>query len=146
MQFKPPLHTGTRLASWLLSFASFPEAFGAVSVCYCAMLTMPAAREKELPGGARHCRVSKETHVVSRLCGRLCLRGKRGNGASLAESCTSCWWRLASFILLFWLHLQMHEQQCPFASVMCQYCEMDLIRDQVSRPTWAVQRKFLLKP
>uniref|UniRef100_A0A8C7X9T5 TNF receptor-associated factor n=1 Tax=Oryzias sinensis TaxID=183150 RepID=A0A8C7X9T5_9TELE len=26
---------------------------------------------------------------------------------------------------------EMHEQQCPFASVMCQYCEMDLIRDQM---------------
>lgn len=27
---------------------------------------------------------------------------------------------------------QLHEQQCPFASVKCQYCEMDLLRDQVS--------------
>ncbi|XP_075934922.1 TNF receptor-associated factor 6 [Anarhichas minor] len=26
---------------------------------------------------------------------------------------------------------ELHEQQCPFASVMCQYCEMDLIRDQI---------------
>ncbi|KAK9542312.1 hypothetical protein VZT92_000186 [Zoarces viviparus] len=24
-----------------------------------------------------------------------------------------------------------HEQQCPFASVTCRYCEMDLIRDQI---------------
>lgn len=27
---------------------------------------------------------------------------------------------------------QLHQQQCPFASVTCQYCDMDLIRDQVS--------------
>ncbi|KAK7912524.1 hypothetical protein WMY93_012735 [Mugilogobius chulae] len=26
---------------------------------------------------------------------------------------------------------EVHEQQCPFASVMCQYCEMDLLRDQM---------------
>ncbi|KAM6943261.1 TNF receptor-associated factor 6 [Xenentodon cancila] len=26
---------------------------------------------------------------------------------------------------------ELHEQQCPFASVKCQYCEMDLIRDQM---------------
>ncbi|XP_068433284.1 TNF receptor-associated factor 6 [Clinocottus analis] len=26
---------------------------------------------------------------------------------------------------------ELHEQQCPFASVKCQYCEMDLIRDQI---------------
>ncbi|XP_034416034.1 TNF receptor-associated factor 6 [Cyclopterus lumpus] len=26
---------------------------------------------------------------------------------------------------------ELHEQQCPFASVTCQYCEMDLIRDQI---------------
>ncbi|XP_011608205.2 TNF receptor-associated factor 6 [Takifugu rubripes] len=24
-----------------------------------------------------------------------------------------------------------HEQQCPFASVMCPYCDMDLVRDQM---------------
>ncbi|KAG7481775.1 TNF receptor-associated factor 6 [Solea senegalensis] len=26
---------------------------------------------------------------------------------------------------------ELHEQQCPFANVKCQYCEMDLIRDQM---------------
>ncbi|XP_020783104.1 TNF receptor-associated factor 6 isoform X2 [Boleophthalmus pectinirostris] len=26
---------------------------------------------------------------------------------------------------------QVHEQQCPFASVTCQYCDMDLLRDQM---------------
>uniref|UniRef100_A0A7N8WTE2 TNF receptor-associated factor n=1 Tax=Mastacembelus armatus TaxID=205130 RepID=A0A7N8WTE2_9TELE len=26
---------------------------------------------------------------------------------------------------------ELHGQQCPFASVKCQYCEMDLIRDQM---------------
>ncbi|KAK5874338.1 hypothetical protein PBY51_019293 [Eleginops maclovinus] len=26
---------------------------------------------------------------------------------------------------------ELHEQQCPFANVKCQYCEMDLIRDQI---------------
>ncbi|CAG5958714.1 unnamed protein product, partial [Menidia menidia] len=26
---------------------------------------------------------------------------------------------------------ELHEQQCPFANVKCQYCEMDLIRDQL---------------
>ncbi|KAM6950039.1 TNF receptor-associated factor 6 isoform 1-T2 [Lycodopsis pacificus] len=26
---------------------------------------------------------------------------------------------------------ELHEQQCPFASVTCQYCDMDLIRDQI---------------
>ncbi|KAL3065847.1 hypothetical protein OYC64_015898 [Pagothenia borchgrevinki] len=26
---------------------------------------------------------------------------------------------------------ELHEQQCPFASVKCQYCEMDLLRDQI---------------
>lgn len=25
----------------------------------------------------------------------------------------------------------LHEQQCPFANVTCQYCEMDLLRDQL---------------
>ncbi|XP_057689037.1 TNF receptor-associated factor 6 isoform X2 [Corythoichthys intestinalis] len=26
---------------------------------------------------------------------------------------------------------ELHEQQCPFASIKCQYCELDLIRDQM---------------
>ncbi|KAF3686717.1 TNF receptor-associated factor 6 [Channa argus] len=26
---------------------------------------------------------------------------------------------------------ELHEQRCPFANVKCQYCEMDLIRDQM---------------
>ncbi|XP_030018296.1 TNF receptor-associated factor 6 [Sphaeramia orbicularis] len=26
---------------------------------------------------------------------------------------------------------ELHQQQCPFASVSCQYCEMDLLRDQM---------------
>lgn len=36
-------------------------------------------------------------------------------------------------LLTVWFRLlpQLHEQQCPFANVTCQYCEMDLIRDQV---------------
>lgn len=33
---------------------------------------------------------------------------------------------------LVFVALQRHEQQCPFASVMCPYCDMELIRDQVS--------------
>lgn len=35
-------------------------------------------------------------------------------------------------IVSFHLLLQLHQQQCPFASVKCQYCELELVRDQVS--------------
>ncbi|KAK5935656.1 hypothetical protein CgunFtcFv8_020999 [Champsocephalus gunnari] len=40
-------------------------------------------------------------------------------------SCPDC--------LLCFVHeeRELHEQQCPFASVKCQYCEMDLLRDQI---------------
>lgn len=40
-------------------------------------------------------------------------------------SCPDC---VASFV---YEDRELHEQQCPFASVKCQYCEMDLIRDQM---------------
>lgn len=30
---------------------------------------------------------------------------------------------------------QLHQQQCPFASVTCQYCDLDLVRNQVRE--WA---------
>uniref|UniRef100_A0A3Q1G596 TNF receptor-associated factor n=2 Tax=Acanthochromis polyacanthus TaxID=80966 RepID=A0A3Q1G596_9TELE len=40
-------------------------------------------------------------------------------------SCPDC---VASFV---YEERELHEQQCPFASVKCQYCEMDLIRDQM---------------
>ncbi|XP_032415999.1 TNF receptor-associated factor 6 [Xiphophorus hellerii] len=40
-------------------------------------------------------------------------------------SCPDC---VASFVFE---DKELHEQQCPFASVRCQYCEMDLIRDQM---------------
>ncbi|KAM4744477.1 TNF receptor-associated factor 6 [Anableps anableps] len=40
-------------------------------------------------------------------------------------SCPDC---VASFVFE---EKELHEQQCPFASVRCQYCEMDLIRDQM---------------
>uniref|UniRef100_A0A671Y7F7 TNF receptor-associated factor n=1 Tax=Sparus aurata TaxID=8175 RepID=A0A671Y7F7_SPAAU len=52
-------------------------------------------------------------------------------------SCQDC---VATFVFeekevmwTFWFRLlpQLHEQQCPFANVTCQYCEMDLIRDQM---------------
>ncbi|XP_034733842.1 TNF receptor-associated factor 6 isoform X2 [Etheostoma cragini] len=40
-------------------------------------------------------------------------------------SCPDC---LACFV---YEESELHEQQCPFASVKCQFCEMDLIRDQM---------------
>nr|AJW66354.1 TNF receptor-associated factor 6-like protein [Oplegnathus fasciatus] len=40
-------------------------------------------------------------------------------------SCPDC---VACFV---YEERELHEQQCPFASVRCQYCEMDLIRDQM---------------
>ncbi|KAK1891683.1 TNF receptor-associated factor 6 [Dissostichus eleginoides] len=40
-------------------------------------------------------------------------------------SCPDC---LACFVHK---ERELHEQQCPFASVKCQYCEMDLLRDQI---------------
>ncbi|GAA6218963.1 TNF receptor-associated factor 6 isoform X1 [Lates japonicus] len=40
-------------------------------------------------------------------------------------SCPDC---VACFV---YEERERHEQQCPFASVKCQYCEMDLIRDQM---------------
>lgn len=40
-------------------------------------------------------------------------------------SCPDC---VASFV---YEERELHEQQCPFANVKCQYCEMDLIRDQM---------------
>ncbi|XP_077569196.1 TNF receptor-associated factor 6 [Stigmatopora nigra] len=27
--------------------------------------------------------------------------------------------------------MELHEQQCPFANIKCQYCDLDLIRDQI---------------
>lgn len=44
----------------------------------------------------------------------------------------NCGCGFLSFVNLFCLLLQLHELQCPFANVKCEYCEMDLIRDQVS--------------
>ncbi|KAM9860617.1 TNF receptor-associated factor 6 [Aulostomus maculatus] len=40
-------------------------------------------------------------------------------------SCPDC---VASFV---YEEIELHEQLCPFASIKCQYCEMDLIRDQM---------------
>ncbi|KAM9408573.1 TNF receptor-associated factor 6 isoform 2-T2 [Pholidichthys leucotaenia] len=40
-------------------------------------------------------------------------------------SCPDC---VLSF---FYGERELHEQQCPFASVTCSYCEMELIRDQL---------------
>ncbi|XP_017269767.1 TNF receptor-associated factor 6 [Kryptolebias marmoratus] len=40
-------------------------------------------------------------------------------------SCPDC---VTSF---FYEEKELHEQQCPFANVKCQYCEMELIRDQM---------------
>lgn len=40
-------------------------------------------------------------------------------------SCPDC---VACFV---YEERELHEQQCPFANVKCQYCELDLIRDQV---------------
>ncbi|CAJ1049231.1 TNF receptor-associated factor 6 [Xyrichtys novacula] len=40
-------------------------------------------------------------------------------------TCPDC---VASF---YYEDTELHEQQCPFANVRCQYCEMDLIRDQM---------------
>ncbi|KAM6980493.1 TNF receptor-associated factor 6 [Aplochiton taeniatus] len=40
-------------------------------------------------------------------------------------SCPDC---VASFVFE---DTKLHEQQCPFASVTCQYCGMELIRDQM---------------
>ncbi|XP_019955056.1 TNF receptor-associated factor 6 [Paralichthys olivaceus] len=40
-------------------------------------------------------------------------------------SCPDC---VACFV---YEESELHEQQCPFANVKCQYCEMDLIRDQI---------------
>ncbi|XP_070707172.1 TNF receptor-associated factor 6 [Pempheris klunzingeri] len=40
-------------------------------------------------------------------------------------SCPDC---VACFV---YEETELHEQQCPFANVKCQYCEMDLIRDQM---------------
>ncbi|XP_035507773.1 TNF receptor-associated factor 6 [Morone saxatilis] len=40
-------------------------------------------------------------------------------------SCPDC---VASFV---YEDRELHEQQCPFASVTCQYCDLDLIRDQM---------------
>lgn len=60
-----------------------PESFGKLSVCHCALPTMPTVCEKEPPRGAHNSWVPKETCVVSRLCGKLCLWGERGNGDSL---------------------------------------------------------------
>lgn len=34
-------------------------------------------------------------------------------------------------LIVGFLH-QLHQQQCPFASVTCQYCDLDLVRNQVS--------------
>lgn len=34
------------------------------------------------------------------------------------------------YVVLFCL--QFHEEMCPFATVTCEYCNMELIRDQVS--------------
>ncbi|KAA8595774.1 hypothetical protein FQN60_011065, partial [Etheostoma spectabile] len=42
-------------------------------------------------------------------------------------SCPDC---VACFV---YEESELHEQQCPFASVKCQFCEMDLIRDQMQR-------------
>ncbi|XP_069021893.1 TNF receptor-associated factor 6 [Embiotoca jacksoni] len=40
-------------------------------------------------------------------------------------SCPDC---VACFV---YEERELHQQQCPFANVMCQYCELDLIRDQM---------------
>ncbi|CAK6967030.1 TNF receptor-associated factor 6 [Scomber scombrus] len=40
-------------------------------------------------------------------------------------SCSDC---VACFVFE---ERELHELQCPFANVKCQYCEMDLIRDQI---------------
>lgn len=40
-------------------------------------------------------------------------------------SCPDC---VACFV---YEERELHEQECPFANVTCQYCEMDLIRDQM---------------
>ncbi|XP_028257104.1 TNF receptor-associated factor 6 [Parambassis ranga] len=40
-------------------------------------------------------------------------------------SCPDC---VATFV---YEERELHQQQCPFASVKCEYCEMDLIRDQM---------------
>ncbi|CAN9506646.1 unnamed protein product [Ophioblennius macclurei] len=40
-------------------------------------------------------------------------------------SCPDC---VASFVFE---ENELHKQQCPFATVTCQYCELDLIRDQM---------------
>ncbi|KAM9825546.1 TNF receptor-associated factor 6 isoform X1 [Syngnathus typhle] len=40
-------------------------------------------------------------------------------------SCPDC---VACFV---YEERELHEQQCPFASIKCQYCELDLIRDQM---------------
>ncbi|XP_074478644.1 TNF receptor-associated factor 6 [Sebastes fasciatus] len=40
-------------------------------------------------------------------------------------SCPDC---VTSFV---YEERELHEQQCPFANVKCQYCEIDLVRDQM---------------
>lgn len=41
-------------------------------------------------------------------------------------SCTEC------VTYYIYEERELHEQQCPFASVTCQYCELDLLRDQIA--------------
>lgn len=64
---------------------------------------------------------------------RIVLIGKLGQ-----RHCVSV--RISLLTVWFLLFLQLHEQECPFANVTCQYCEMDLIRDHVSDIMSAMKR------
>lgn len=43
-------------------------------------------------------------------------------------------------VIFLYFFLQFHEQMCPFVNTVCEYCNMDFIRGQVSSAsyTWVL--------
>lgn len=119
---------------------SLPEPFGELSVCYRALPTVPAVGQKEQRGAPRDGGVPEAAGVLSGLLCGICSWGERGiavAGCTSAGDLVSSQWGL----IVGFLH-QLHQQQCPFASVTCQYCDLDLVRNQVSE--WAKWMKWML--
>lgn len=70
---------GTKSNHFLRIFSLSPESFGTLSVCNCALSTLPTVCEKDHFGGTYDCWVQKKTYVMSWLHRNLCLRGERGS-------------------------------------------------------------------
>lgn len=103
------------LVKWnaFLQCVVFPSGpLGTLSVYHCALPTMPTVCEKEPSWGAHNFWVPKETCVVSRLCGKLCLWGEKGifDSFILTQNVSVAIW---SPYDLVWLHLSSMNSNVP---------------------------------